>query len=122
MRYFGITNANEWGDVNSKGFCQFIKEEDVVKFVKEKISLIEIEDAAALKEQIEEVEKMIKDNETDLENYCYKHSNLLLGDAENVVELHKVEKEENIYTYQDDGKNYNIEIFRGNFFVKEIKE
>lgn len=39
MRYFGITNANEWGDVNSKGFCQFIKEEDVIKFVKEKIRL-----------------------------------------------------------------------------------
>jgi hypothetical protein len=123
MRYFGIIGANH---PETKGFILFLNEKDVVKYAKEQINELEIdeedENALDLKEKIKEVEEMIQENETDLENYCYKHSDLILGDSESVVELYKVDNEENVYTYEYDSKNFKIEILRGNYFVKEIKE
>lgn len=123
MRYFGILDSNH--KENKVGFVQLIKESEVINFVKEKIKenendILETDNEEIiqeLKNEIEHIKENITKNETCLENY-----KINLGDVASIVELYKEETEENMYAFDHDGHKYSVEIFRGDYFVKEIKE
>lgn len=125
MRYFGILDSNNEENENVVGFVQLIKESEVINFVKSKIKenendILEMYDEEIIQEienEIEHIKEMIEENETCLTNYTIN-----FGDVACVIELYKKENEENMYTFKHDGHKYSLEIFRGDYFVKEIKE
>ena len=97
----------------------------MINFVKSKIKenendILETYDEEIIQElenEIEHIKENITKNETCLENY-----KINLGDVACVVELYKEETGENMYEFDHDGHKYSVEIFRGDYFVKEIKE
>lgn len=122
-RYFGILDSNNKENKNGVGFIQLIKESEVINFVKEKIKenendIYETNDEEIIQEleyEIEHIKKMIEENETSLENY-----KINLGDVACVIELYQNENEENMYIFEHDGHKYSLEVFKGDYFVKEI--